>query len=222
MHALLCPVRERVDRYIADVISLGAAQSHIETKSSRRKPAVPRKARFRSTLKKRRRPRQVLLLLGAIWGSMQPIGIPMESHLITRTHAASAWLAQKVPKEAVYRDEILTPETCCSKKSSFSIDVEEATASSRPMHALLCPVRERVDRYIADVISLGAAQSLAINAGMPLHWVILRVLNIRHMGRSVVHGQRLRGADRYIADVISLGAAQSLAMHHASPHVAYV
>jgi hypothetical protein len=41
-----------------------------------------------------------------------------------------------------------------------------------------------------------------INAGMPLHWVILRVLNIRHMGRSVVHGQRLRGAERnHIRDI---------------------
>jgi hypothetical protein len=31
----------------------------------------------------------------------------------------------------------------------------------------LCPVRERVDRYIADVISLGAAQSLAMHHASP-------------------------------------------------------
>lgn len=35
------------------------------------------------------------------------------------------------------------------------------------MYALLCPVRERMDRHFADVNSLGAAQSLAVHHAFP-------------------------------------------------------
>jgi hypothetical protein len=128
----------------------------------------------------------LVLLLGAIWGSMQPIGIPMESHLITRTHAASAWLAQAgystvkgkgglaadaVASSTSIENELFLEQQVSGVRISSlytaSLGTFRPQASSRPMHALLCPVRERVDRYIADVISLGAAQSLAMHHASP-------------------------------------------------------
>lgn len=99
----------------------------------------------------------LVLLLGAIWGSMQPIGIPMESHLITRTHAASAWLAQAgystvkgkgglaadaVASTSIENELLVEQQVSGVRISSLhtaSLGIFQPQASLRPMYVLLCP-----------------------------------------------------------------------------------